>query len=37
MYLAQLIALSKVGKVIDGFAPRIAKVGEMLKLSLDKE
>lgn len=36
-YLEQLIALSKLDKEIDDFAPRIAKVEKMLKLSLDKE
>lgn len=36
-YLEQLIALSRLDKEIDDFAPRIAKVEKMLKLSLDKE
>ena len=36
-YLEQLIELSKLDKEIDDFAPRIAKVERMLKLSLDKE
>ncbi len=36
-YLEQLIVLSKLDKEIDDFAPRIAKVEKMLKLSLDKE
>ena len=36
-YLEQLIALSKLDKEIDDFAPRIAKIEKMLKLSLEKE
>ncbi|ACZ12668.1 zinc ribbon domain-containing protein [Sulfurospirillum deleyianum] len=36
-YLEQLIELSKLDKEIDDFAPRIAKIEKMLKLSLEKE
>ncbi len=35
-YLEQLIMLSKLDKEIDDFAPRVAKVEKMLKISLDK-